>query len=83
MRTTTIAVKEETKKELLKIAADLQRKFGRKVDYDEAIRYLLMQVQKKRKSSHLLREALISGLDAEKIIKELWEERRKDDPDFK
>jgi len=33
----TIAIKEETKRELLKFVSELQIKLGRRVDFDEAI----------------------------------------------
>ncbi len=37
----TIYVKKETKKELAKIAGELQAKLGKKIDFDEAIRHLI------------------------------------------
>jgi hypothetical protein len=38
---TTISVTENVKRALLKIASELQSKLGRRVDLNEAIRYLL------------------------------------------
>ena len=73
----TIAIKEETKRELLKFVSELQIKLGRRVDFDEAIRFLLMY--KRKKNPNLLLEACISREDVEKALKELYEERRKDE----
>jgi len=47
---TTIAIKEETKRGLLKFVSELQIKLGRKVDFDEAIRFLL-GFRKRKKST--------------------------------
>jgi hypothetical protein len=41
MRNTTISISEDLRKQLLKVAAELQAKTGQKVDYDEVVRYLL------------------------------------------
>jgi len=71
----TISVSEEVKRELLKFASELQMKLGRRVDFDEAIRFLL---QKRRRNPRLLIEACISS-DAKDALKELYEERRKDE----
>ena len=38
----TISISEDVKRELLKFASELQIKLGRRVDFDEAIRFLLM-----------------------------------------
>lgn len=43
----TIAIKEETKRELLKFVSELQIKLGRHVDFDEAIKFLLFSRRKK------------------------------------
>jgi len=73
----TIAIKEETKRELLKFVSELQIKLGRRVDFDEAIRFLLMYRRKKRPK--LLLEACTPRRDVEEALKELYEERRKDE----
>jgi hypothetical protein len=44
MGTTTISISEDLRKQLLKVAAELQAKTGEKVDYDEVVRYLLSRV---------------------------------------
>nr|MDO8044438.1 hypothetical protein [Candidatus Baldrarchaeota archaeon] len=72
----TIAIKEETKRELLKFVSELQIKLGRRVDFDEAIRFLLMY--RRKKNPKLLLEACTPREDVEEALKELYEERRKD-----
>jgi len=73
----TIAIKEETKRELLKFVSELQIKLGRRVDFDEAIRFLLMY--RRKKNPKLLLEACTPRKDVEEALKELYEERRKDE----
>jgi len=72
----TISVSEDVKRELLKFASELQMKLGKRVDFDEAIRFLLMY--RKRKNPRLLTEACTSG-DVESALKELYEERKVDE----
>jgi hypothetical protein len=71
----TIMVKEGVKIELLKYASELQAKLGRRVDYNEAIKQLLME---RRKHPALLLEACapIEGAEEDKI--QLFEERKRD-----
>ena len=42
----TISIKEDVKEELLRYASELQLKLGRRVDYNEAIHYLLKERKK-------------------------------------
>jgi hypothetical protein len=42
--TTTISISDDSRKRLLKVAAELQARTGEKADYEEAIRYLLSRV---------------------------------------
>jgi len=74
----TISVSEDVKLELLRFAAELQTKLGRRVDFDEAIKFLLRG--RKGKNPKLLLEACtpIPG-DTDAVLKELYEERRKDE----
>jgi hypothetical protein len=44
MGNTTISISEDLRKQLLKIAADLQARTGEKVDYAEVVRYLISRV---------------------------------------
>lgn len=65
MKMTTIRVSEDTKKDLLKVAAGLQANTGKKVDYEQAIMYL---VGVSRKRPDVLRRAMIStGATSEEL----------------
>lgn len=71
----TISIKDDVKEELLRYASELQMRLGRRVDYNEAIRHLLMR---RRKHPHLLKEAskpMPGALEARDI---LMAERRRD-----
>lgn len=72
----TISVSDDVKRELLKFASELQLKLGRRVDFDEAIRFLLKY--RKRKNPNLLMEACIPG-DSVEALNELYRERKKDE----
>jgi hypothetical protein len=54
MGSTTITVSESLRAELVKCAAELQLKLGRKVDYEDVIHYLL---DKSKRNAKLLKEA--------------------------
>jgi len=73
---TTIAVDEDVRDELLKISAELQMRLGRRVNYNDVIRYL---IGKKRVRPELLDEYVVEGLDSEEGLTELYEERRRDE----
>ena len=80
--TTTIAVSDEVKERLLRVASQLQIRFGRRVDFDEAIRYLLSE-RERVKDPRLLEEACRPVPDAEEVareaVDELYRERRLDE----
>jgi hypothetical protein len=44
MGTTTINISEDLRKQLLKVAAELQARTGERADYDKVVRYLLSRV---------------------------------------
>lgn len=76
MKMTTITISENTKKELLKVAADLQSKSGKKVDYEEAIRYL---IAKSERNLVLFRSATApKGVTTEELQQALREGRVED-----
>jgi hypothetical protein len=79
---TTIAVSQDVKEKLLRVASELQIRFGRRVDFDEAIMYLLSG-RERVKNPQLLREACRPVPDAEWVAKEaleeLYRERRLDE----
>ena len=54
MGTTTITVSDALRTQLVRLAADLQSKIGRKVDYEDVIRYL---IAKSQRNDRLLWEA--------------------------
>ncbi len=72
----TTSVSEDVKRELLKFASELQMKLGRRVDFNEAIRFLLMY--RRRRNPRLLIKACAPG-DVESALKELYEERKADE----
>ena len=73
---TTITVSERTRKELLRVAAELQSKRREKVDYEDAIEYLIL---KSKRNPDLLRRAMVgSGIPAEEFRKTLREGRAED-----
>ena len=74
---TIIDISEDVKRDLLKVLLELQVKLNRKVDFNEAIRFLLMKERKK--DPVLLKEALIQRSDAKEALDELLEERKRDD----
>ncbi|MEM2906249.1 MAG: VapB-type antitoxin [Candidatus Bathyarchaeia archaeon] len=74
---TTISITDDVKRELLKVAAELQLRRGRRVDLNEAVRYLV--TQRRRKNPELLKEACGSLDDAREAIAELLAERRLDE----
>lgn len=73
---TTISVTEEVKKKLLKIASELQIRLGRRVDLDEALRYLLREREKK---PWLLEKACKPLSGSEEMLEELHKERKLDE----
>ena len=73
---TTISVTEDVKEALLRVASELQIKLGRRVDLNEAIRYLLTRGSRK---PELLEEACRPLEGFEEAYKELLEERRRDE----
>ena len=75
MKRTTISISESVKKELLREMSKLQLKWGKRVDFEDIIWFLIMQ---NRKKPELLEEACkpIEGISAETVIKELIRERR-------
>jgi len=72
---TTISVTEDVKEALLRVASELQMKMGRRVDLNEAIRYLLSR----NKRPDLLEEACKPAPGFEEAYRELVEGRREDE----
>jgi len=74
----TIKVSKATKEALIKVAAKLQERLGRRVDLDEAIRHLIASSIKK---PELLDRVFASAPSLSSS--ELYEERRVDEERFK
>ena len=73
---TTISVTDEVKEKLLKIASELQIKLGRRVDLDEALRFLIGEREKK---PWLLEEACKPLSGGKEMLDELYRERKLDE----
>jgi len=73
---TTISVTDDIKQKLLRIASKLQIKLGRRVDLNEALRFI---INEKERKPHLLDEACKPLTDAEETLKELYTERKLDE----
>jgi hypothetical protein len=73
---TTISVTDDVKQKLLRIASKLQIKLGRRVDLNEALRFIISEKERK---PHLLDEACKPLTDAEEALKELYAERKLDE----
>ena len=80
MKRTTVAVDEEVKAELVRIAARLQEATGRRADLNDAIRYLISLYKRRERRPELF--ALfckpVPGLGFEEAYEELVRERRAD-----
>ncbi|MGB9718725.1 MAG: hypothetical protein ACP5PQ_05495 [Thermoproteota archaeon] len=72
----TISVTEDVKEALLKVASELQLKWGRRVDLNEAIRYLIARGVKR---PDLLERACQPIPGFKEAYKELKGERVKDE----
>jgi len=76
MTATTITISDKTRRELLKVGAELQAKQGKKIDYEEVIEYLLAKSQKR---PELLRRATSpKGIGEEELRRVLREGREVD-----
>ena len=71
---TTIAVTDDVKQMLLRVASELQLRLGRKVDFNDAIRYLIMRESKKPELLEIASKPVHGFNDA---YRELMEERRR------
>jgi predicted CopG family antitoxin len=73
---TTISVTEDVKQKLLKVASELQIKLGRRVDLNEALRFL---VDQREKNLQLLEEACRPTTGVKEAVEELGRERKLDE----
>lgn len=77
--TTTIQISEETKKKLFLIMNTLEKKWGRRITYDEAIKYLLQEKKNKLDKDQFLKnikkfQGILNPGEGKKLLKELREE---------
>ncbi len=80
MASTTISISEEVRRELLRMAAELQARIGERVDYDQVLRHLLA---KTNRDEALLREAcspvkIAIGEVRKELRKEEAEDRKRE-----
>ena len=73
---TTITISEKTRSELLKVAAELQSKSGKKVDYEDAIEYLIQKAQRNLTLFRLATEP--KGVSSSELQRTLREGRAED-----
>ncbi len=76
----TVYVKPETKKELIKISGELQMRLGRRVDFDDVIIFLIKYYRSNQKNKKLfeLFTSPIPNVSFEECYRELIEERRRE-----
>ena len=77
----TITIKDEIKRELLSIAADLQKRYGRKVSYNEVLEYLISKYKENIKNIDLFKQFCNppkEKVNFEDIYRELRNERLRD-----
>jgi len=76
---TTISIKEDTRRHLLRIAADLQKAKGQRVDFAATIRHLIELYERQKvdlEAWHALTKP-IPGLTFDDLYQELQQERRR------
>ena len=83
---TTITIDEETKEELLKVAAQLQIQRKQKINYNTTIKFLISNYFRKnnKKDRRKFRNACekVENIDVNSVLDELYLERKKDDISF-
>ena len=83
---TTITIDDETKEELLKVAAQLQIQKRKKMNYNTTIKFLISNYfrKKNKKDPHKFRNACekVEEIDVNSVLEELYLERKKDEISF-
>lgn len=77
----TISIDESTRKKLLSIAADLQKEYGERVDFDRVIDYLTESYESRQRRPELWNRFTqpIPGVKFDEAYDELMRERRRDE----
>ena len=80
---TTITIDDETKEDLLKVAAQLQIRRKEKINYNTTIKFLLENYQQK-KDEIKFRKACkkVKDVDVNEVLDELYLERKRDEVAF-
>jgi len=80
---TTITIDDETKEELLNVAAQLQIQKKEKISYNTTIKFLISNYfrKKNKKDRRKFRNACekVENIDVNSVLGELYLERKKDD----
>jgi len=76
---TTIQISEETKKKLFLVMNSLEKKWGRRVTYDEAIKFLLQKEKNEVDKDQFLKnikkfQGMLKPGEGKKLLKELRKE---------
>ena len=83
---TTITIDDETKEELLKVAAQLQIQKKQKINYNTTIKFLISNYfrKKDKKDRKKFRNACeeVENIDVNSVLDELYLERKKDEISF-
>ncbi len=83
---TTITIDDETKEELLKVAAQLQIQKKQKINYNTTIKFLISNYfrKKNKKDKRKFRNACekVENIDVNSVLEELYLERKKDEISF-
>lgn len=77
--TTTIQISEETKKKLFLVMNQLENKWGRRITYDEAIKFLLQEEKNEVDKNQFLKnikkfQGILKPGEGKKLVKELRKE---------
>ena len=83
---TTITIDDETKEELLKVAAQLQIQKREKINYNTTIKFLISNYfrkkNKKDKRKFKIACEKVENIDVNSVLDELYLERQKDEISF-
>lgn len=77
----TVMLKDDTKTKLVKVAADLQKKTGERIDFDEAISFLIDQYlnQEEDWEKFDIFSKTIENITSEELLNELRGGRKEDE----
>ena len=80
---TTITIDDETKEDLLKIAAQLQIRRKVKINYDTTIKFLVENYQQKKDETKFRKACKkVKNIDVNEVLDELYLERKRDEVAF-